>query len=1295
MSTQLSELSDFGRKWSDLTAKAIGAGISSDQIKSVYDLDLQRLQTSGDYAMSDSEAWQALLSVKGGAPTTQAPAQPFSVGSIPGYAVSDVKDLGVGLLGLFKKGVEDVIHPSDIAGQVSALWRNPAVLEDPLKTLADPSDWLHPSNIAKEMAASPLFSALVPGVWDAGLIQQYGVKGGVEAMLEHPASSLLDVLPIATKGAELAATVAKTGLSEDAVSAAKDAASFSPFDTSSQALRARESFADAIPSTIRRAALYGENGLGSAVIRTLMGVPFDDGTMGDYLSTKLSMKTGGSLGWESIAIGRLFTAARREYGGAVKELADNLGQFYKDHGIDDPSEKEDFTKLVTHYTPDWATKLGFSPDEIQKFTPALEQYQDLVSEEANKDIAADRLSVVTDPRTGATEIRALDGNDGRVVRAATRAATLADRARTITDRMGALMDYPFRGDPEEAIKQWMGSRILSGGTRVFEQIGPKEENLANQLFDKPFTKDGWAKVSKLFGKNGKFAKLRAHVDAGNLKAMRTDVRSILGTLKGAYAKSNPMLARLEGEFRTAQDMLREYANGSKTISDAKLATARAMTLMDRYPEARFAPRMTELVADGLMKHLNGAEVSDEDFSVLEDMLQNGVWKGAKFGDLVGAKAFAQIRNSAVQTLIEERAAGLEPVWVPSVSSTEIPRIGQAGIDLERISKSRSLKSRASINPAAVYEPIIGLIRKGAEDLEEKAMQELFYGDGGIKPRWGLSFDDAARQGLQYAKGISLEGTRATSSHIVERWVNENFTEISPKDWIARTPAHAVGLGKAAEDSFLVPKSIAKALEANVKATRGPQNFASRAYLRGTQIFRYSLLNFSPRYQAHIYFGGMALGVLREGPQILRYLPAAMGMSIQDSAGLLEAVEHGHLGAIKPVIDWLKSKAESQGEHGLNPHITHELAESNPDLIKEYNYRAGGKLGKMLDQAMANRGLSAGLEMANFGANMWRAAAYLSGKARGGVEEGITTALKVYADMDALTPLERTITRYAIPFYGWTRHILRYALELPMDHPLRAAILSRMVNQEWQDWPTGIPQDMMYLFQIGGIDPAGNVQAVDIRQLDPLRSVTDVFTMAGFLSSLNPLFQSVAAPALGINPETASPEDLYPTLTIDSFYGTKSPTRPNPLSVLAQGVGGYIPEASVLDHFIGISSYTRWAKANDPQAYKNQLYQALNVPWLPQTINMYQTVAKSELNNFSVASAAATAALADPNPNDSTWTSLIKEFNYVPYSGWLVQPFELRRWAFAQVESQGYWNNQTQTSSLPPDNIIIPPKAPKL
>ena len=185
--------------------------------------------------------------------------------------------------------------------------------------------------------------------------------------------------------------------------------------------------------------------------------------------------------------------------------------------------------------------------------------------------------------------------------------------------------------------------------------------------------------------------------------------------------------------------------------------------------------------------------------------------------------------------------------------------------------------------------------------------------------------------------------------------------------------------------------------------------------------------------------------------------------------------------------------------------------------------------------------------------------------------GVKLANKVLADNNARTPLERTVIRFAFPFGGWSKHVLRYVLQFPLDHPLRTNFLSNLFEQSYEADTSGLPQYLFHLLFIGHPDALGNITAIDDRQWNPLRDVANYMTLSGIVSQLNPLAGGILT-AMGINASTGSPE-LYPQLSYSSFYGgyqVQAPTGNTALSM----VGSYIPEFGLLDHYLKTSNYTR-------------------------------------------------------------------------------------------------------------------------
>ena len=267
---------------------------------------------------------------------------------------------------------------------------------------------------------------------------------------------------------------------------------------------------------------------------------------------------------------------------------------------------------------------------------------------------------------------------------------------------------------------------------------------------------------------------------------------------------------------------------------------------------------------------------------------------------------------------------------------------------------------------------------------------------------------------------------------------------------------------------------------------------------------------------------------------------------------------------------------------------------------------------------------------NFATNMQRSLVYLDGAAKAerqgwildesghkvtvtpdrAHEEGMRAAERVMGDLRQMTPLERNVFTKVMPFYGWTKHILRYISSYPSDHPYRAMFLSNLANMNSEEVPSALPTRIQLLFFLGSPDAQGNVSAVDVRALDPLRDVANYATVGGFLSSLNPAL--TALPAM-VDPQLVFGDNvLYPTLQYNQLYGTKvAAPAGSPLTALE----GYVPQVTALDAFLGISSQYRNLRKTDPSSFAQTIYESLGLPFTPSQINIRQIAAHNEIDRY--------------------------------------------------------------------------------
>lgn len=323
----------------------------------------------------------------------------------------------------------------------------------------------------------------------------------------------------------------------------------------------------------------------------------------------------------------------------------------------------------------------------------------------------------------------------------------------------------------------------------------------------------------------------------------------------------------------------------------------------------------------------------------------------------------------------------------------------------------------------------------------------------------------------------------------------------------------------------------------------------------------------------------------------------------------------------------------------------------PDQLVKYF--EGSKGAKIMEELHGRFGA---LERFNiFVANVQRSMAFLGEQKRAtsagygpdvARDMAIKHVEKTLVDYYSMLPIERTIIKSIFPFYSFIRYTMRYVLTYPLDHPYRASIIYHLTRAEQEDFDSGLPQLWQQLWFFGDPDPAGYISASDIKPINPFRDVGNFFTLQGFIQSLGPVPKLALIP-FGGNPITGSP-DMYPELTYDPESGKLVSKRPGVREMATEAVSGALPPIGAIDHFLQFSSSLRNLKATDEEAYRRQLFSALQIPFVPSEYNIPVARARSELARLSDASKAVSSELRGGD-------SPIERFNAVPFQGQLVSP----------------------------------------
>lgn len=609
-----------------------------------------------------------------------------------------------------------------------------------------------------------------------------------------------------------------------------------------------------------------------------------------------------------------------------------------------------------------------------------------------------------------------------------------------------------------------------------------------------------------------------------------------------------------------------------------------------------------------------------------------------------------LSDNMYQELAKLRATGQVPHYIPRLSNFDVDRAEVPNYNMHigvvKPKKESAIFSRLFDYKPSVYDLQLGILKGTKDALEQDIVTEFhteyvskFLHDGADTEALIRNFksEEIHRNALQAADGLRTDSVAA----IIQRGLSEmNLVKWEPDSIYGNLSLPKIGSPQ------YIDADIARALQKNVQEFQLP----ARGFMdKGTKVFRYSILGLSPRYTAHILFGGTYLLALRGHAGMFKFLPEAIrymhtgefsDKTLSRFPHANEAIEHSATQEGQEDITWHYAASKQLGNLTINEFLDrHQIARSALSYAKaaaNINYRFTRAIVKAQRAVTYLDGAARADKSSSFYDTIYEPQKDINGNpvinpATGKIMhtskrvkvdmtdeqahyEGMQAVASVMGDLRHMTPLERSVLTRAFPFYGWTKHILSYVMSYPFDHPFRASILSQLATQNSSDIASGLPTRIQLLFFLGQPDQQGNVSAVDARFLDPLRDVANYASFTGLFESLNPL---ITAPIAAVDPNiTFGGTPLYPTLTYDALYGTKEAgPQGSPWNAAEQ----IVPQLSAIDAAFNLSGQYSYLKQNNPNGFAKKVFESLNVPFAQvQHINLRQISAKDELDRYSQA-----------------------------------------------------------------------------
>jgi len=668
----------------------------------------------------------------------------------------------------------------------------------------------------------------------------------------------------------------------------------------------------------------------------------------------------------------------------------------------------------------------------------------------------------------------------------------------------------------------------------------------------------------------------------------------------------------------------------------------------------------------------------------------------------------KIKSDAIAEAVKLKEAGYQPLFVHSVhDAAEGARLrSKPSMSFERLTTPAGAFTRSMGITSSIFSFEMGLA-KGELDLLVLHFRQVFYDNFLTHRDKDGNLDDASRvktRTMLYKKMnvdySSKPDYTLGSDAMLDDWAKKNgWQRFDPTDFLPNRKSTIQSLADATYIRTTDLKAMLK-LEHHLTGEFGKLNeFAQH----GMKFYRLSVLGLSPRFAVHVIAGGGLMLLLKTGPEIFThdYIAGAMQLAgwhprwgnwIEHDEGLLpsnistKTAESSIQGKLVDTYD----KLQNQMNGVTAGRLFHDEMKADMDSGRYHPIK--GFESKVIDPYQHFLALTT---------KFYHSIAFLYGqehyKAGDLTAFDLETAAKwhqtpedyygakfsceVLADHLAQSPLEQALIQNYMPFFGWTKQVIRYVMRYPFDHPLRAAILSQLSELNAAN-NSNLPDYLQRLLFLGQPDSEGNIQVIDYRAWNPFRDVANYMSLKGFMAGLNPLLQGILGGS-GVNPETGETAEMYPTLQYSDFYGSDQISDTS--NTVSDIVSAASPQLSTLEMFMSRTSSMRAAMATSPNPHEtmwHDIFDQLGFPWVPYTINVKQTQARKYMDIYSESSAAVQKSLgADTGVNDP---SAIQGYGgYLPLQGYNVTPSIIKS-IIAQSNAEG----------SPAIDILNLPYAPK-
>lgn len=686
--------------------------------------------------------------------------------------------------------------------------------------------------------------------------------------------------------------------------------------------------------------------------------------------------------------------------------------------------------------------------------------------------------------------------------------------------------------------------------------------------------------------------------------------------KGNAAVSDPLFVDSVRQLRDTSRELAKTTKYSDTMAERlakRLADQQKMT-----PAARFLPeidRQTRAsVTAQLTDNLDANQrliPADDAITVAQvvELADRGMWT-----EIPGwtEQMHRKIQRETVASWMDMKARGFDPMFIHTVPSNRLSRIMHPGESIVPNKPSSTNARKWDMAPGfkdftiAVSDQMIEFLRRRETEIAVKHISDMVGESESVLRARYISTAE-----WRHAKAP----VKSVEQHLQDL-ITENWTKFDPESMGYNWGSSY--LNQLQQSDVLIPKTVAN----NLHDLSKPKQIAGGLFDPATKAFRIAVVGLSVRTQIYNIVGGVVSNELRA--------PGSMLRQMDKMRDYMQAVKTN---------DWSKLPQELQEVVGSQKATIMQMDDLGMGKTKisptemVYHYLRGKKQAEFFnaEQAAKTPGAPSKMSKAADGFeraaqkmynlnglfdDMYRVVSYWDEYERAikkghtgeaASKAGIAETRKVLQDWMGMTPMERATMKSLVPFYAFVSHAIRFVMQYPLDHPLRAEFMSKLAQSELEDMD-GLPKRFLSSLFVGDMDEKGKQNALNLAPMNPFGDVANMMTIGGFLGATNPMI-STAFQMVGLDQGEA---DLYPSLRYDAETGRLAAKSANPLLAMLDNT---IPQTGLVTAMMGMNERFNEQLKTDPAAANRFLLSGLTMPILWREYSVPQEQFKAEVARY--------------------------------------------------------------------------------